>query len=153
MSTNSILTALSLCVKNNFFTFNNKIYKQICGVGTGIKLAPTYACLGLGKYEECAFSSDQELLKKIILWKRYIDDVVMLFKGSKEECPELVDWLNNHITGVVKFKFDFSFKNFEFLDLEISVDGGKLNTNIYVKPTNKQLFLDFESNHHLYCKE
>ena len=39
-STNSILTALSLCVKNNFFTLHNKIYKQICGVRTGIKLAP-----------------------------------------------------------------------------------------------------------------
>ena len=85
VSTNSILTALNLCVKNNFFSFNNKIYKQICGVGTGVKLAPTYACLGLGKYEKYAFGSDQELLEKIILWKRFIDDVFMLFKGSKEE--------------------------------------------------------------------
>ena len=45
VSTNSILTALNLCLKNNFFSFNGKVYKQIHGVGTGIKLAPTYACL------------------------------------------------------------------------------------------------------------
>ena len=74
VSTNSILTALSLCLKNNYFTFNKKIYKQCSGVGTGIKLAPTYACLGLGKYEQTVFNSNQNLLDKILLWKRFIDD-------------------------------------------------------------------------------
>ena len=69
VSSNSILTALNLCLKNNFFSFNGKVYKQIHGVGTGIKLAPTYACLGLGKYERTPFSSDQPLLRKILLWK------------------------------------------------------------------------------------
>ena len=67
VSTNSILTALNLCLKNNYFVFNKKIYKQIHGVGTGVKLAPSYACLGLGKYEEVVFNSDQPLLEKILL--------------------------------------------------------------------------------------
>ena len=39
-STNSILTALDLCLQNNYFKFGEKIYKQKRGVGTGIKLAP-----------------------------------------------------------------------------------------------------------------
>jgi hypothetical protein len=108
VSTNSILTALGLCLKNNLFSFNNKIYKQISGVGTGIKLAPTYACLGLGKYEKLAFSSNQGLLERIVLWKRFIDDVFMLFNGCKEKCQELVDWLNSLMPGVVRFKFEFS---------------------------------------------
>lgn len=77
----------------------------------------------------------------------------MLFNGCKEECQELVDWLNSLMPGVVRFKFEFSFDKIEFLDLEISVKDGKLDTNIYVKPTNKQLFLDFQSNHPQHCKE
>ena len=153
VSTNSILTAFGLCLKNNYFTFNKKIFKQISGVGTGIKLAPTYACLGLGKYEKLAFSSDQDLLKNIVLWKRFIDDVLMLFRGCKEDCQKLVDWLNDLMPWVVRFKFEFSFQKIEFLDLEISLEDGKLSTNIYVKPTNKQLFLDFKSNHPDHCKE
>ena len=153
VSTNSILTALDLCLKNNFFTFNNKVYKQISGVGTGIKLAPTYACLGMGKYEKLAFNSNQDLLQNILVWKRFIDDVLMLFKGSREECEELVDWLNSLMPGVVKFKFDFSYQKVEFLDLEIYIEDGKLKTNLYIKPTNKQLYLDFNSNHPLHCKE
>ena len=47
VSTNSIMIALDLCLKNNYFAFNDKTYKQIHGVGTGIKLAPPYACLGM----------------------------------------------------------------------------------------------------------
>ena len=66
VKTESILSALELCIRNNFFKFNSKIYKQTEGVGTGIKLAPPFACLGMGKYEELVFQSDQELTKLIL---------------------------------------------------------------------------------------
>ena len=90
VTANSILMALDLCLKNIYFSFNDKVYKQISGVGTGIKLAPTYACLGMGKFEELAFSSYQDLLEKILIWKRFIDDVLLLFRGTKDECDALV---------------------------------------------------------------
>ena len=40
VKTESILEALELCLKNNYFSFNKKIYQQVGGVGTGIKSAP-----------------------------------------------------------------------------------------------------------------
>jgi hypothetical protein len=142
VSSQSLLSALDLCLKSNYFKFNQKIYKQTRGVGTGINLAPTYACLGLGKYEEILFNSDQVLLEKIVLWKRFIDDVLMLFSGSKQECQQLVDWLNSLMPGVIKFKFDFSLERIEFLDLVIYMEDGRIKTNLFVKPRNKQLYLD-----------
>ena len=87
-----------------------------------------------------------------MLWKRFIDDVLMLFTGSFEECEQLVNWLNSLMPGVVKFKFDFSLHKVEFLDLEIFLKDGRLTTNLYIKPTNKQLYLDFSSNHPEHCK-
>ena len=150
---NSILAALDLCLKNNFFTFNEKVYKQISGVGTGVKLAPTYACLGLGSFEKTVFSSNEELLEKIVIWKRFIDDVLLLFRGSKSECENLVNWLNSLMPGVVKFKFEYSLEKVEFLDLQISKENGLLKTNLFIKPTNKQLYLDYNSNHPLPCKD
>ena len=45
VSTESILSALELCLQSNIFEFNKKLYKQVGGVGTGMKLSPTYACL------------------------------------------------------------------------------------------------------------
>ena len=153
VTTKSILDALELCVKNNYFKFNSQVYKQAGGVGTGIKLAPPFACLGVGKFEKIAFNSNHELLDLILLWKRYIDDVFMLFNGSKEQCKELVDWLNTLMPGVIKFKFEYSKKNIEFLDLDIRIENGRIETNLFVKPTNLQLFLDYHSNHPQHCKE
>ena len=45
------------------------------------------------------------------------------------------------------------YKKIEFLDLEISKTDGKLATHLYIKPNNQQLYLDFNSNHPLPCKE
>ena len=72
VSTPSLLAALDLCLKSNYFAFDKKIYKQVSGVGTGVKLAPPYACMGLGKFEQILFDSNQELIEKIITWKRFL---------------------------------------------------------------------------------
>ena len=55
--------------------------------------------------------------------------------------------------GVVKFKFEYSSEIVEFLDLQIFVENGKLETNLYIKPSNLQLYLDFFSNHPEPCKQ
>ena len=65
------------------------------------------------------------MLEHILLWKRFIDDVFMLFKGSEEQCGHLVEWLNSLIPGVVKFKYEYSLKKIEFLDLEILIENRK----------------------------
>ena len=39
------------------------------------------------------------------------------------------------------------------MDLVISIEHGKLVTNLFIKPSNKQLYLDFMSNHPEPCKE
>ena len=153
VSSNSILTALNLCLKNNVLEFNDRLFKQISGVGTGAKFAPTYACLGAGKFEEIMFKSNHEFLEKIIAWKRFIDDVLMLFKGSENQCKQFVNWMNSLIPGVIKFKYEFSFEKVVFLDLEIFIEDNQLKTNLFVKPSNKQIYLDFDSNHPEHCKQ
>ena len=64
-----------------------------------------------------------------------------------------MEWLNSLMPGVVKFKYEYSVNKIEFLDLEIIIENGKLETNLFVKPTNLQLYLDFFSNHPDHCKE
>ena len=61
----------------------------------------------------------------------------MLFRGSKQECESLFEWLNGIMPGTVKFKFDFLNNEIEFLDLKIFLLDGKLRTNLYVKPTKR----------------
>ena len=95
VSTESILAALELCLQSNIFEFNKKLFKQVGGVGTGMKLSPTYACLGMGNFEKLVIESNQDLLRRIMLWKRFIDDIFMLFKGTQSDCEKLVNWLNS----------------------------------------------------------
>ena len=118
-----------------------------------IKLAPPYACIGLGEFEKTAFEDNQHpLADLVLLWKRFIDDVLGLFKGSQNQFEEYVEWLNSIMRGVVKFKANFSISHVEFLDLVISIKDGKLKTNLFVKPSNSQLYLDYNSNHPKHCK-
>ena len=106
----------------------------------------------MGEFEKVAFESNNQLLDLMIFWKRFIDDVLGLFKGNEAEFEDLVEWLNSIMKGVVKFKSNYSTEKVEFLDLIISIEGGKLKTNLFIKPSNLQLFLDFKSNHPKHCK-
>ena len=54
--------------------------------------------------------------------------------------------------GVVELKCNFSEDTLEFLDLKIMIRNGRLETELFVKPTNLQLFLDYTSNHPTHCK-
>ena len=62
----------------------------------------------MGKFEKEAFKNENVFLDKIRLWKRFIDDVLMLFEGSREDCEAFVSWLNSLYPGVIKFKHEFS---------------------------------------------
>ena len=63
------------------------------------------------------------------------------------------DWLNSLVPGVIRLKCNFSEHSLEFLDLKIIIENGRLETELYVKPTNLQLFLDYNSNHPKHCKD
>ena len=55
--------------------------------------------------------------------------------------------------GIIKLKCNFSDNELELLDLKIKIVNGRLETEIFVKPTNLQLFLDYTSNHPKHCKD
>jgi hypothetical protein len=104
VSTSSLIKGLDVCIKNNFFLYDGKIYRQTGGVGTGIKLAPPYACLAMGEYEGQVFNSQNEMLELVLIWKQFIDDEFLLFKGSRDDCETFVEWLNSIMPGIIKLK-------------------------------------------------
>ena len=96
-------------------------------------------------------SENEELIAAIKMWKRFMDDIFMLFKGNEELCDQLVDWLNS-VMPSVKLKANYSNDCLDLLDLKILIRNGKLETELYTKPTNLQMYLDFTSNHPSHCK-
>ena len=78
----ALLTLFNIVLKGNIFRFNNAIYSQLTGAAMGTKMAPAYANCFMHLLE-LQILETQEL--KPLLWKKYIDDILMLWTHSIEE--------------------------------------------------------------------
>ena len=156
-STESTMKLLEITRKYNYFEFRNKIYKQNGGTSTGKKHAPDVCCLGAGKLEEdviypskkfkhLAVNDESSLDDKERFYKRFIDDMIAATVGTQVQIKEYVGWMNTIWPGL-KFTFDWSKKEITFLDVKLIMEKGKLETDKYIKPTNPQLYLHYNSNH------
>ena len=89
----------------------------------------------------------------IPFWKRFIDDIFLIFLGTTKQLQSTKDLMNNlHTT--IKFTFKHSTQEISFLDMKINSGADrKFSTTLYRKPTDCTALLHFHSNHSLKCKE
>ena len=77
----------------------------------GAKMAPAYANLFLGKLEEKL----NELGKPhVMLWKRFIDDIIVIWTGSASEFIKYMNTINQ-LHHTIKFTYELSETEFTFL--------------------------------------
>ena len=128
-------------MESNIFTFDNEFWIQLIGTSMGTRVAPTYANLFMGRLEKLLLENCPEHLKSFLhTWKRFIDDILVIWTGSDTEFREFFDLLNSfHWT--IKFdepQHDSENNSCEFLDLKISIESGKIVTDLFRKDTAKQ---------------
>ena len=156
-STESTIKLIEAVKNKNYFTFGDKLYRQKTGVSIGQKYAPPFACLGAGKLEEDKIFPSEKFKNLNInnldtqdncnrFYTRFIDDKLAAFLGSKDQAEEFVTWLNTLWPGL-HFTFEWSDKSIKFLNVELLITSEGLETNMYVKPTNPQLYLHYTSAH------
>ncbi|XP_075429848.1 uncharacterized protein LOC142467837 [Ascaphus truei] len=83
------------------------------------------------------------------LWRRYIDDIVIVWEGSEASYLEFVHSLNQNDYNL-KFSGDNSTTSIHFLDLEIFIEDCTIHTKTYFKETNVNSYLH-PSSCHDYC--
>ena len=76
---------LNLCLQNNYFTFNNKFYRQTCGSPMGNILSPLLADLVMDEFMKTKL---KKISKKLI---RYVDDIFILTEMTETELKLFVD--------------------------------------------------------------
>lgn len=85
---------LEFMLNNNFFQFLGLYYHQQRGTCMGAPWTPSYACLHLGLWEEEVVFKSSMYLGHCRLWLRYIDDVLIIWRGTVEEIMDFLSQLN-----------------------------------------------------------
>ena len=90
------------------------------------KIAPSYTNLFMDRFEQSFL--DNEPIQPL-LWKRYIDDILCIWPGTREELDSFLERLyREHHT--LKFTWSIFESHVEFLDLNI-FEGPRFNeTNL-----------------------
>ena len=139
---------LTIVLANNYFQFADSMYHQVQGTAMGTKMAPAYANLFMAELEERLL---QHWPEKPTLWKRYIDDIILIWPGNSESLNAFMDFLNEaHPT--IKFTHTWSATQIDFLDITIYkgnrfATSGRLDTKPFFKSTNKFQYLPYNSAH------
>jgi hypothetical protein len=142
-----IMSFLNLCLEQNYFRFNDTIYSQLSGLAMGSPLSPLLAEVYLAAFEQHLFASNDQLIEKVVFWRRYVDDVIVIFDGSQDSALDLLHVVNGH-NPHLQFTIEHSVNNkIPFLDLEITLSNAKITYNIYRKPTTTDISVPFHSNH------
>ncbi|CAJ0962964.1 unnamed protein product [Ranitomeya imitator] len=82
-----------------------------------------------------------------ILWRRYIDDVFCLWKGTGESLQEFFDQINS-VWPELSFTLNFDRTEINFLDTKvIQKSDGTLTIDLFVKETDRNNLLLYQSCH------
>lgn len=135
---------LKLIMFNNYVTANNGIYRQMIGTATGTQVAPPFANLYLYYKYKNALAD-----KAIFLHERFIDDGFVVVK-TENDAKRIVQNINNACSLNITFEIDN--RKAIFLDLEIYKgerykNQSRFDLKTYFKPTNRLLYLPWNSNH------
>ena len=134
---------LTLSTKSSCFMFNNVYYRQLDGVAMGSPLGPTLANLFLCHYETI-WLNECPVQFKPTYYKRYVDDVMLLFK-SKDHVKKFLKYLNSRHRNI-QFEADEETNNsLAFLDVLITRDNGRFVTSVYRKKTFSGVYLNHNS--------
>ncbi len=136
-----------------FFEKVTNLYRQCKGSAMDSKMSPDFNSLYVACFEnDYIFSSENPFKSHIKLWKRYVDDIFMIYDGSVESLLQFYEYLNccqDHL----KFTIEHDTQQISFLDILVKPDGTVLVTDLYRKETDKCSFLHGQSFHPTHLKK
>ena len=142
---------LIFILQYNHFTFNGKTYLQIHGTSMGTPFAPNYANIFMAEIEKNILENPPQN-KRPTLWKRFIDDIFMIWPHGHTAIHQFLEHINC-LHETIKFTAQQSEKEISFLETIIYVNKQrKLESNLFVKPTDICTLLHKESFHPNNCK-
>lgn len=144
-----IIRLLKVVLKQNYFTFNGKIYHQKEGLAMGSPLSGLLADLYMNHFERKFIMSNDTYRKRIMFYRRYVDDTFVVFDGTIRQLESMVNEINK-VHPKIKFTLEHEDGNqINFLDTTVKKEDGVLSFNVYRKPTATNTTIHSSSFHPL----
>lgn len=99
MQCNFVMELLDFAVEHNYFLDSGVYYFQTRGVAMGAKFTPSMANLFMSKWKEDVVLHDRP--SGLVLWKRFIDDVLCICDGDVESAGTFLSFLNSNDRGII----------------------------------------------------
>ncbi|XP_052212044.1 uncharacterized protein LOC127831095 [Dreissena polymorpha] len=141
--TEDVIVMMDTVLENNTFSFNDEHFIQTEGTAIGSRLGLNYASTYMGDWEEELFRRSE---KQPLAYFRFVDDVWGLWTHGIEALKTF-HTQGNGINPRIKLELRYSSEKLEFLDTVTSIRNGRLQTDLYTKPTDKHLYLHRDSSH------
>ncbi|XP_023240403.1 uncharacterized protein LOC111638866 [Centruroides sculpturatus] len=132
-----ILEMTHLLCYNSLFQFRGKTYMQSRGVPMGSPIAGDLCELVIRQLEERVLPLH---ISNIILYRRYIDDILILWK-VKPDISAFLELVNDNRYGLTLELDQAHDRQVHFLDISIKVDGKRIQTEVYRKLIAEPLYI------------
>ena len=128
------------CTKNVNFTFNGETFTQVDGVAMWSPLVPILAGIFMVELERNLINILKDHLS---CWRRYANDTICFIKNGSVE--HVLSTLNNFHSSV-KFTYGTESGNkLSFLDVQLIRTGDNIETCVFRKQTNKDIYIQWNS--------
>ena len=140
--TENVVDMIQTVLENNVFGFYNTSYVQTEGIAIGSRLGKNFACSYMRKWDE----ELENFVKQPLFYKRFIDDGFGLWTEVESSLLAFAEHANS-INKNIEIELRHSSSQIEFLDTLVRLKDGRLETDLYSKPTDKHLYLQSKSSH------
>lgn len=136
---------------NNYLEYKGQRFHQMNGLAMGTSCAPVIANLYAAWFERKARIVYQD---GVLLYVRYIDDILCIFQGSRNEAKV---FCANLKIGPLHIGWAPSLERNEFLDIELlrmpNISPRIVHTRLFRKPMNRHLYIPWSSAHPSHVKK
>jgi hypothetical protein len=141
---------LHVVMTNNLMEYDGVVYHQKEGLAMGTSCAPLVANLYAAWLERHNGIGRRIVSKgRLLLYNRYIDDILFVFKGSYEELMHVLK--KDMLLPGFNISWNYSRSRAVFLDIEFimntSMGEVRLHSRLYRKPMNKFMYIPWSSAH------
>ena len=142
---------------NSFFSFDNKLYRQVDGLFMGLRPSPPIAVIRLWAFVRDSVYTDTRYVHISQHFKLYIDDGYGIVTSRTEAEIFLQAIADKDPDGKLSWGLEFQTDEdtwIPFLNTEVRITtDGKIKTRLYRKPQKRNITLHARSHHPLTMKK